>query len=159
MSDNAARNQIIDLFVERLATVTGANGFSSNIGKSIHVWPILPMAESDVFPFVAVSDKVMRTGTTGAHFVNRTLEVEVVVGLKYGDRTAVYLRNAMNDVERVLGPAMRMQGKTEPVIIVAELMSTDIDFSIAPESVGMGQLNYMVEYRTHKFDSSQFISQ
>lgn len=159
MSDNA-RQTIMDRLAATLAGATVASGFLTDVGENVYVWPTLPFDEHDAYPLVAVSDRTETSSGTPVS-EDRELSVDLVIVDRNGEATAVRLRQAMCDVERVLGNNVRLRdGGLSIASVVLEMgRGWQLGFNHDKEVVGEASLQLTIKYRTNAHDTRQLTSE
>ena len=117
------RQDIVTAVKTRMATVTTANSYTSNVGQKVFEWQLTPVNSSDL-PCILMSDPVESNlgppPEANKNSAHRTfgLEFEVSLLLAETDQTATKARVASGDLIRAIGTDQQWGGlarRTEPV--------------------------------------------
>lgn len=140
------RQQIVDAVKARMATITTANGYTSNVGQQVFEWQATSVDASKL-PCILVSDPV-ETNLGGTddnkNSAQRTfgLQFEVSLLLAETNQTAVKARLALEDVIRAIGTDQKWSGlarRTEPV-------SDELKLDEEGTRISGVQMKFIVEY-------------
>jgi len=117
------RQDIVSAVKTRLATITTANSYTSNVGQKVYEWQLTPVDSANL-PCILVSDPVEsnlgpgENSTRASTHRNYGLEFEVSLLLAEADQTAAKARVAIADVIKAIGTDQMWGGlarRTEPV--------------------------------------------
>jgi hypothetical protein len=134
------RQQIVDAIAARVRTITTANGYATDCGKSVEVQRITPLAEKEM-PIVCIDDGKASYGEEG-NYMQVALQVTAEVFMARSGADA-YVRAAMNDIIRAIGLDYRLGGLVEKVIHD----STDIALQQTDFRYVAGQVSFRADYR------------
>lgn len=141
------RQSIVDAVKTRLATITVANGYRTNIGQHVTEW--LPdFWDSTLVPAVNFRDpkEVQQQLTPQQH--DRRLSIELDILVVSGATTPADVRKAIADIEQ----AIQTDRKWSNLAYDTDPVEDEIDFKRAGKLVGGAVKKFIIKYRTQNFN-------
>lgn len=141
------RQQIVDAVKARLAAITTANGYQTDIGAKQTEWNPGPKSAdpaADELPGHDIRDEVERTvvddKNRGAY--ERALEITVVAEVKEAGPGATLARKALEDLIKAVGVDPTWGGLARRTLPVED----DITVDELGQQIGAARLVFTVEY-------------
>lgn len=141
------RQQIVDAVKARLALITVANGYQTDIGLKQTEWNPGPKGadpESDELPGHDIRDEVETTNVENKNSgtFDRELEVVVIAEIKEATPTAANARRALEDLIKAVGVDPTWGGLARRTLPVED----DINVDELGQQIGAARLRFKVEY-------------
>ena len=141
------RQQIVDAIKVRLAGITTANGYQTDIGLKQTEWDPGPKGadpEADELPGHDIRDEVETASTKDKNSgtFDRELEIVVIAELKEPGPGATLARRALEDLIKAIGVDPTWGGLARRTLPVEE----DINDDELGQQIGAARLRFKVEY-------------
>lgn len=141
------RQRIVDAVKERLAGITVANGYQTDIGLKQTEWNPGPKGadpEADELPGHDIRDEVetASVGDKNAGSMTRELEVVVIAELREPGPGAALARKALEDLIKAVGVDPTWGGLARRTLPMEE----DINVDELGQQIGAARLRFKVEY-------------
>lgn len=148
------RQQIVDAVKARLALISVANGYQTDVGLKQTEWNPGPKGadpEADELPGHDIRDEVETTNVKDKNSgtFDRELEIVVIAELKEEDATATLARRALEDLIKAVGVDQTWGGLARRTLPVED----DINVDELGQQVGAARLRFKVEYSRRPWEA------
>ena len=144
----SVRESIVASIITRLATITTANGYETEIGSNVSDWKVTDAQESDL-PCITVKDPSEDVETRGGNHLCR-LQIELEAKVAGVDRAIP--RKVLADVQKAIGVDPNFDNQvtlTEPV------ENETLDFEQQNKVFSSIIMKFVVNYATLAFQPYQ----
>ncbi len=148
------RQQIVDAVKTRLALITTANGYQTDIGLKQTEWNPGPKGadpEADELPGHDIRDEVETTEVKDKNSgtFDRALEIVVIAELKEAGPGATLARKALEDLIKAVGVDPTWGGLARRTLPVED----DINVDELGQQIGAARLRFKVEYSRRPWEA------
>ena len=112
-----------------MVTITTANGYYTNLGNNVFLWPQKPIEKDNELPALAIrdttSEKISETlgGSSSLSYKNLTVAVQVLVAS--GSTNDTEIRKGITDIYKAIGTDHTFGGKALKTDEVSDEILTD----------------------------------
>jgi hypothetical protein len=146
-TDNPIRIQILTALAARLATITIANGYRTNLGSDVHEWAVTTLDPNESSLRVEYRDETGTTEWYSAMLHLHTLPVTLRVSCKNNTAGAALstMRDAMADIYTAIFTDVTFGGLAEDTNQEGSIKE---DKGEAADTAAGAEVVYMIEYTT-----------
>lgn len=142
------RQQIVDAIETRMKTILTANGYATNAGQHVYVWPTTARADSEL-PALLIFDTTAEINEDGGIIgkFQHTLEINIVAEAS-GSTSRTVVRSMIADIFKAIGTDEYFGGLVE----VTSQPSHGINLEQGDKLYGAGIVRFSVTYRTNQWE-------
>lgn len=144
---DSIRQRLFDAIAARAAAITVANGYQTDIGLRCTRWNTTAITEREL-DGVDLRDPEETSEPQVNRHQDRTLVVDFEIHAKKGASTAVFLRKAIADIEKMIGVDRTFTNLAKRSVPRGNEMIIDK----TDKTVGGVQVKFAIEYRTLTLD-------
>ena len=138
----SARQNIVDAVAARLALISTANGYDSNIGGKVFVWRKTPVTLQET-PCICIFDTTADSSVLA--YPKRDHRLTIAIECLVSDRTTASQARAMaNDIYKAIGVDETFSG----LALKSDLNGHEIEIAPAGDTTGAVKIMLEVTYRT-----------
>lgn len=140
------RESIMSAIETRLATITTANGYNTNVGNNVFLWRVDQMDPDDSthVPGIIIRDRNAEVQPAAGGVLSHVLTVEIETVVLSDTTTDTTARSSAEDVLACVGTDQTWGGLADH----SEVRTIEVDVGRVTKILGTARITLAVEYHT-----------